>query len=173
MGSCSRLNVAQRDRCAGGAPTLAAGLTVDLSGAVGPTRNHGGVPLKLVTGPANAEKAKVVLDGYRAALRRGEEPILVVPTFADVERYRAELAAAGVVFGAQVVRFAWLIEECARRGGVRGRPLGTLARERIAAPSSARRRCTRSPRRRARAASRASCCASSTSSRRCASRPSA
>lgn len=92
-----------------------------------------GVPLQLVTGPANAEKAKVVLDGYRASLRRGEAPILVVPTFPDVERYRAQLAADGVVFGAQVVRFAWLIEECARRGGVRGRPLGTLARERIAA----------------------------------------
>ena len=91
------------------------------------------MPLKLVTGPANAEKAKVVLDGYRAALRRGLEPILVVPTFADVERYRAELAGAGVVFGAQVVRFAWLIEECARRGGVHGRPLGELARERIVA----------------------------------------
>jgi hypothetical protein len=62
------------------------------------------VPLTLVTGPANAEKARVVLDGYRAALRRGQEPILVVPTFADVERYRAELAAGGVVFGGRVVR---------------------------------------------------------------------
>ena len=91
------------------------------------------MPLKLVTGPANAEKAKVVLDGYRVALRRGAEPILVVPRFEDVERYRAELAASGVVFGAHVVRFAWLIEECARRGGVRGRPLGALARERVAA----------------------------------------
>ncbi len=91
------------------------------------------MPLTLVTGPANAEKAKVVLDGYRAALKRGTEPILVVPTFPDVERYRAELASSGVVFGANVVRFAWLIEECARRGGVRGRPLGALARERIAA----------------------------------------
>ncbi len=91
------------------------------------------MPLTLVTGPANAEKAKVVLDGYRAALRRGAAPILVVPTFEDVERYRAELAAAGIVFGADVVRFAWLVEECARRGGVRGRPLGRLARERVAA----------------------------------------
>ncbi|MDP2711011.1 MAG: PD-(D/E)XK nuclease family protein [Solirubrobacteraceae bacterium] len=91
------------------------------------------MPLTLVTGPANAEKAKLVLDGYRAALRGGDEPILVVPTFADVERYRAELAGAGVVFGANVVRFAWLVRECARRGGVRGRPLGRLARERVAA----------------------------------------
>ena len=91
------------------------------------------MPLKLVTGPANAAKAKVVLDGYRAALRGGADPILVVPNFADVERYRSELASAGVVFGADVVRFAWLIDECARRGGVRGRPLGALARERLAA----------------------------------------
>ncbi len=100
---------------------------------VGPTRDYSGVPLRLVTGPANAEKAKVVLDGYRAALRRGSEPILVVPRFEDVERYRSELAGCGVVFGARVVRFAWLIDECARRGGVRGRPLDTLARERVAA----------------------------------------
>ena len=66
------------------------------------------MPLTLVTGPANAEKARVVLDGYRAALRaRG--PILVVPTFADVERYRARARrATGVVFGARVVRFARL-----------------------------------------------------------------
>jgi ATP-dependent helicase/DNAse subunit B len=102
-------------------------------GPVIPSRHHEAMPLTLVTGPANAEKAKVVLDGYRAALKRGAEPILVVPTFPDVERYRTELASSGVVFGAQVVRFAWLIEQCARRGGVRGRPLGALARERIAA----------------------------------------
>jgi ATP-dependent helicase/DNAse subunit B len=105
--------------------------------AVGSTRDHGAVPLTLVTGPANAEKARIVLDGYRTALRRGEEPILVVPTFADVERYRTELAAGGAVFGAQVVRFAWLIEAAARRGGVRGRPLAPLARERVAAAAVA------------------------------------
>jgi len=95
------------------------------------------VPLTIVTGPANAEKARVVLDGYRAALARDEEPILVVPTLADVERYRDELAAGGVVFGAHVVRFAWLIDEIARRGGVRGRPLPDLARERVAAAAVA------------------------------------
>ncbi|MEA2232583.1 MAG: hypothetical protein QOD83_2399 [Solirubrobacteraceae bacterium] len=96
-----------------------------------------GVPLTLVTGPANAEKARVVLDGYRAALNRGDEPILVVPTFADVERYRTELAAGGIVFGAQVLRFGRLIEEAARRGGVRGRPLGPIARERLASAAVA------------------------------------
>jgi ATP-dependent helicase/DNAse subunit B len=95
------------------------------------------MPLTLVTGPANAEKARVVLDGYRTALRRGEAPILVVPTRADVERYRGELAGGGVVFGAQVVRFGWLLDEVARRGGVRGRPLPALARERVAAAAVA------------------------------------
>ncbi|MDQ3676745.1 MAG: hypothetical protein M3401_08095, partial [Actinomycetota bacterium] len=91
------------------------------------------MPLTLVTGPANAEKARVVLDGYRAALARGASPILVVPTLADVERYRAELCRRGAVFGAQVMRFAWLVDEVARRGAVRGRPLSRLARERVAA----------------------------------------
>ncbi len=62
------------------------------------------MPLTLVTGPANAEKARVVLDGYRAALRRGQAPILVVPTLADVDRYRTELAAGGVVFAAHAAR---------------------------------------------------------------------
>ncbi len=96
------------------------------------------MPLTIVTGPANAEKARVVLDGYRAALARGAAPILVVPTFPDVERYRTELAVGGVVFGAHVVQFAWLIEEAARRAGVRGRPLGRLARERVAAAAVGR-----------------------------------
>ena len=48
------------------------------------------MPLTLITGPANAEKAGFVLGAYRAAL--DEEPILVVPTFADVDHYRRELA---------------------------------------------------------------------------------
>ena len=108
-----------------------------LRGSIGTTRHDGRVPLTIVTGPANAEKARVVLDGYRAALARDEEPILVVPTLADVERYRDELAAGGVVFGANVVRFAWLVDEIARRGGVRGRPLPDLARERVAAAAVA------------------------------------
>jgi ATP-dependent helicase/DNAse subunit B len=95
------------------------------------------VPLTLVTGPANAGKAHVVLDAYRAALQRGEDPILVVPTLADVERYQAELAAGGAVFGATVVRFGWLVNEIARRGGVRDAPLRALARELVAAAAVA------------------------------------
>src|SRR5215470_2160288 len=89
------------------------------------------MPLTLVTGPANAEKAGHVLAAYRAALVR--EPLLVVPTAPDVERYRRELAGAGAVFGVQVLRFAWLERDIARRAGVPGRPLGALALERVAA----------------------------------------
>src|SRR3954468_9881166 len=89
------------------------------------------MPLTLVTGPANAEKAGHVLAAYRAALDR--EPLLVVPTAADVERYRRELAAEGAVFGVQVMRFGRLEREIAWRSEVRGRPLGPLARERVAA----------------------------------------
>src|SRR3954470_24492628 len=93
------------------------------------------MPLTLVTGPANAEKAGHVLAAYRAALRR--EPLLVLPTAADVEHYRRELAEAGAVFGVRVLRFAWLEREIARRAGVSGRPLGALARERVAAAAVA------------------------------------
>ena len=61
------------------------------------------MPLKLVTGPANAAKAGEVLGGLRARL--DEEPVLVVPSFADVEHTQRELAERGAVFGARVMRF--------------------------------------------------------------------
>jgi ATP-dependent helicase/DNAse subunit B len=93
------------------------------------------MPLTLLTGPANAEKAGHVLAAYRDALDR--EPILVVPTAADVEHYRRELAVSGAVFGVKVLRFEWLEREIARRAGVPGRPLGDLARQRIAAAAVA------------------------------------
>jgi ATP-dependent helicase/DNAse subunit B len=93
------------------------------------------LPLTLVTGPANAEKAGHVLAAYRAALEA--EPLLVVPTFADVEHYRRELAEAGAVFGVRVVRFAGLMGEIARRAGVGGRSLSRLTRERVAAAAIA------------------------------------
>src|SRR3954454_14633651 len=93
------------------------------------------MPLTLVTGPANAEKAGHVLAAYRAALDR--EPLLVVPTAADVERYRRELAADGAVFGVQVMGFGRLGRAVARRAGGGGRPLGALARERVAASAIA------------------------------------
>lgn len=94
------------------------------------------LPLTLVTGPANAEKARVVLDGLVAVGDR--EPLLVVPTFADVRTYQRELAGRGVVFGAEVVTFRRLEGELARRARVRSRALGRLARERVAALAAAK-----------------------------------
>jgi ATP-dependent helicase/DNAse subunit B len=89
------------------------------------------VPLTLVTGPANAEKAGVVLDAYEAVADR--DPVLVVPTFADVGTYRRELADRGLVFGARVDRWSRLARLIADRAGVGGRVAGRLARERLAA----------------------------------------
>jgi hypothetical protein len=107
---------------------------------VRPARHIGRpMPLTLVTGPANAEKARVVLGRLRAVLDR--EPILVVPTLPDVDRYRRELAEDHeLVFGARVETFDRLLGEVARRAGVTGGVLGRLARERVAASAAARAR---------------------------------
>ena len=76
------------------------------------------MPLKLAIGPANAEKAGAAMDAYRTHLAAGREPILVVPTFADVEVYRRELAVSGAVFGVQVARFEWLLRTIAERWSI-------------------------------------------------------
>ena len=94
------------------------------------------MPLHLVTGPANAAKARRALDAQRAGAGAGS--LLVVPRPADVEPYRRELAADGLVFGASVMAFDRLLETIARRVGLHGRPLGELARERVAAVAVAR-----------------------------------
>ena len=102
------------------------------------------------------------------------EPILVVPTFADVDHYRRELAGAGVVFGVRVVAFSGLMREIARRAGVGGQGAfapGARARGRLPrSPGCAWRRSRRRPPRRA---SSRLCCASSPSSRSSASSPGA
>jgi ATP-dependent helicase/DNAse subunit B len=87
------------------------------------------MPLTLITGPANAAKAGAVFDRLRAAIR--DDPLLVVPTAADVEHYQRELAASGIVFGAEVLTFARLVREIARRVGLELQPLGPVARERV------------------------------------------
>ena len=87
------------------------------------------MPLTLVTGPANAGKAGVVLDAFRARL--DEEPILVVPAFDDVEHAQRELADGGAVFGARVVRFEWLFERWRARAGYRAPVASELQRELI------------------------------------------
>ncbi len=110
------------------------------------------MPITLITGPANAGKAGVVMDALSAHRARGERPLLVVPTHADMERYRLELgereltsegagvggavrvaAVAGAGPRARVVRFQGLLAETLRRAGSAERPLGRLARERALA----------------------------------------
>ena len=89
----------------------------------------GPVPLTLITGPANAAKVGAVLERLRALAPH--DPLLVVPTGADVTRYRRELAGAGLVFGPEVTTFDGLLRELARRLGVSARPLGRVARGRV------------------------------------------
>lgn len=87
------------------------------------------MPLTLITGPANAAKAGAVLERLRAALSRN--PVLVVPTTADATHYARELAGAGLVFGAEVTTFPFLMRDLARAAGIRTRPLGRLARAQV------------------------------------------
>lgn len=87
------------------------------------------MPLTLITGPANAAKAGAVLERLRAAL--SHDPVLVVPTVADSTHYARELAGAGLVFGAEVTTFPFLIRDLARAAGIRTRPLGRLARAQV------------------------------------------
>ena len=87
------------------------------------------MPLTLITGPANAAKAGAVLERLRAAL--SDDPVLVVPTVADSTHYARELAGAGLVFGAEVTTFPFLMRDLARAAGIRTRPLGRLARAQV------------------------------------------
>jgi len=83
--------------------------------------------LTLVTGPANAAKAGAVLERLRAA--RPRDPLLVVPTAADVEHYQRELAGSGIVFGASVLTFRNLVRDSARQRGRRNASEHAAARE--------------------------------------------
>jgi ATP-dependent helicase/DNAse subunit B len=89
------------------------------------------MPLTLLTGPANAGKAEVLMDALRREIAHGAEPLLVVPTRADAEHYLRELAGAGAVIGVRVERFAGLVELIAARAGLHEPPLGRLAREQL------------------------------------------
>ena len=85
--------------------------------------------LHLVTGPANAAKAGAVLGPLRERLH--EEPVLVVPSFEDVEHSQRELAERGAMFGARVLRFKWLYELIAERAGYVARAASDLQRRLI------------------------------------------
>ena len=84
------------------------------------------MPITLITGPANAGKAELVMEAVR-------EPLLVVPRRVDVEHYRRELAGQEVCLGVAVLRFRELIGELVQRAGPAGPVLSTFARERALA----------------------------------------
>jgi len=93
--------------------------------------------ITLITGPANAGKAQLAMDAVRRHIARGEEPLLVVPTRADADNYRRELAEGGAAMGVRVLRFEELIEEAVRRASVASPALGEVARSRALAAIAA------------------------------------
>ncbi|MFZ1155776.1 MAG: PD-(D/E)XK nuclease family protein [Solirubrobacteraceae bacterium] len=91
------------------------------------------MPLALVTGPANAGKARVLLEAVQAHVAHGEDPLLIVPTEADQARYRRELAEGGLALGARVERFEGLLGTVLSRAGETQAALIPLMRERVLA----------------------------------------
>lgn len=91
------------------------------------------MPISLVTGPANAGKAHVVLDAVKGHVARGEEPLLVVPTVLDQARYRRELAEDGLALGVRVERFEGLLAVVVARSRLGEARIGSLTRERMLA----------------------------------------
>src|SRR5690349_5715026 len=69
--------------------------------------------LKLIIGPPNSGRTGAVLDAFREVSSR--DPVLVVPTVDDVERFEEELTRDGeVVIGATVGTFDQLFGMVAR-----------------------------------------------------------
>jgi ATP-dependent helicase/DNAse subunit B len=91
------------------------------------------MPITIVTGPANAGKAHVLLEAVRAHVAHGDRPLLIVPTEADQARYRRELAEGGLTLGARVERFEGLLSAVVARARLAEAPLGAVARERVLA----------------------------------------
>lgn len=88
--------------------------------------------LELITGPVNSGKAGLVLEAVENAAAEGLEPTLVVPTAADSDLLRRELAGRGVTSAVRVVGFRGLWDQMARRLGFDPRPLATFRLQRIA-----------------------------------------
>ncbi|MGI8585770.1 MAG: PD-(D/E)XK nuclease family protein [Thermoleophilaceae bacterium] len=87
------------------------------------------MPLTLLTGPAGSGKTGEVLERFAGSLER--EPVLVVPTVADVERYEDELLARRpVALGGRIVTFDRLFDLAASAVGLAGGPRLTRAQRR-------------------------------------------
>jgi ATP-dependent helicase/DNAse subunit B len=71
------------------------------------------MPVKLIVGPPNSGRTGATLAGFRASA--GRDPVLVVPTVDDVERFEEELTRDGeAVIGATVGTFDQLFALVAR-----------------------------------------------------------
>jgi ATP-dependent helicase/DNAse subunit B len=88
--------------------------------------------LSLITGPPNSGRTGAVLDRFRAAVDR--DPVLVVPTVDDVERFERELTSEGEpVIGASICTFDRLFALVAQGTGAPAGPaLSVTQRQRIA-----------------------------------------
>ncbi len=98
----------------------------------------GNVTLNVIAGPPNSGRTGAVLDRFREAMSR--DPILVVPTVDDVERFEEELTRDGApLVGATVCTFNRLFKLVASTIGVPVRPLlSPVESRRIAAEAVAR-----------------------------------
>jgi ATP-dependent helicase/nuclease subunit B len=96
--------------------------------------------LNVIIGPPNSGRTGAVLEGFRAAA--ADEPVLVVPTVDDVERFERELTRSGdAVVGASVCTFDRLFALVARATDARaGRVLSTTQRRRLAREAVSRTR---------------------------------
>ncbi|HET8593187.1 MAG TPA: PD-(D/E)XK nuclease family protein, partial [Solirubrobacterales bacterium] len=90
------------------------------------------MPLKLIIGPPNSGRTGVILDGFRAVA--AHDPVLVVPTVDDVERFEGELIRDDrAVIGATVGTFDRLFALVARATDASlGPPLSRTQRRRLA-----------------------------------------
>jgi ATP-dependent helicase/DNAse subunit B len=94
--------------------------------------------LRLIVGPPNSGRTGAVLDAFRSV--GGQDPVLVVPTLDDVERFEGELTREGeAVIGASVGTFDMLFRLVARAADApTGAPLSPTQRRRLARESVAR-----------------------------------
>ncbi len=94
--------------------------------------------LKLIIGPPNSGRTGAVLDGFRAI--SGRDPVLVVPTVDDVERFEGELTRDGAaVIGATVGTFDELFALVARSTDAQAGPaISRIQRLRVAREAASR-----------------------------------
>jgi ATP-dependent helicase/DNAse subunit B len=82
----------------------------------------GGMPISVIHGPPNSGRAGAIQARLEEALDR--EPVLVVPTADDADRFERELVSSGgVLLGASIQTFHRLTDEIAAATGAPLRPL--------------------------------------------------